>query len=52
MTAVNAALEGIREEIRESNRAARVYFLWTLGIILGVLAPFLIGLIVTLLIKL
>ncbi len=49
---IYVAMEGIRADIREGNKTARAHFLWTLGILIGALAPFLIGSMVTLPIRL
>ena len=41
----------MREEIRETRKEARAYFFWILGILIGVIAPSLIGLLVTVILK-
>ena len=41
----------IREDMRESRKEARGYFFWTLGILVGIWIPSLVGLIVTIILK-
>ena len=41
----------IRQDIRDLDNKVRTYFLWTLGNLVGILAPSIIGLIVTLILK-
>ncbi len=52
MNGLRVENEGLRIEMRDIRRSIRTYFFWILGILLGVLTPSLIGLIVTLAIKL
>ena len=40
-----------REDMRELRKEMRAYFFWLLGILVGIIAPSLIGLLVTVILK-
>lgn len=45
------SISDIREEMREMRKEARAYFFWTLGILVGIIAPLTIGLLATVILR-
>ena len=44
-TNVSADMRDIREEIRDARKSSRTHFFWILGVVIGLLAPTVAGLI-------
>ena len=45
-TNISADMRDVREEIRDVRKSSRTHFFWTLGVVIGLFAPTLAGLIV------